>query len=61
MYTQVVMFRTGSRPSDEKKGGGGGGGDHPVLEIRRGGGRAAPLPPLNPPLMFNRRTEVYLG
>ena len=44
MYTQVVMFRTGSRPSDEKKGGGGGGGDHPVLEIRRGGGRSPASP-----------------
>lgn len=43
MYTQVVMFRAGSRPSDEKKGGEGGGGDHPVLEIRRGGGDG-PLP-----------------
>ena len=56
MSTHEVMFRTGSKPPDEGVGGGGC-SDHPVPEIR-GGPRA---PPLNPPLMFNRRTEVYLG
>ena len=59
MSTHEVMFRAGSKPPDEGKGveGGGGCSDHPVPEIR-GGPRA---PPLNPPLIFNRRTEVYLG
>ena len=58
MSTHEVMFCTGSKPPDEGKGVGGGGySDHPVPEIR-GGPRA---PPLNPPLMFNRRAEVYLG
>ena len=58
MSTHEVMFRTGSKPPDEGKGVGGRGcSDHPVHEIR-GGPRA---PPLNPPLMFNRRAEVYLG
>ena len=59
MSTHEVMFRTGSKPPDEGKGvmGGGGCSDHPVPEIRGGPW----VPPLNPLLMFNRRTEVYLG
>ena len=35
MYTQVVMFRTGSRPSDEKKGVGGGGGGAAIIQSMR--------------------------